>query len=82
MNDHLLSGPGSLNNLEDVLLQFREGKYAPVSDIEQIFHHVNYKAWSSGCSKISMTRSETKVIKDHIMYLKVFRKIDSLCIAN
>ena len=43
LNDHLLSGPDLLNNLVGVLLRFRDGKYAAVSDIEQIFHQINLR---------------------------------------
>ena len=43
LNDHLISGPDLLNILVGVLLRFRVGKYAAVSDIEQMSHQINVR---------------------------------------
>ena len=43
LNDHLISGPDLLNILVGVLLRFRVGKYAAVSDIEQMSHRINVR---------------------------------------
>ena len=40
LNDNILKGPGLLNNLLSVLLRFRKGCYAIMSDIQQMFHQV------------------------------------------
>ena len=38
LNDHLLSGPDLLNNLNGVLLRFRQHSIALMCDIEKMFH--------------------------------------------
>ena len=43
LNDHLISRLDLLNNLVGILLRFREGKYAAVSDIEHMFHQINVR---------------------------------------
>ena len=43
LNNRLLKGPGLINNLVSILIQFRLGKYAVTADIEQIFHQVKVK---------------------------------------
>ena len=40
LNKALFTGPGLLNNLVDVLLQYRNHKIALVGDMEAIFHQV------------------------------------------
>ena len=42
-NDHLLTGPDLLNNLVGILFRFREGKYAALSNIEQMFYQINVR---------------------------------------
>ena len=81
MNDHLLSGPDLLNNLVGVLLRFREGKYAAVSDIEQMFHQINVRPEDQDLLRLLWRDDKTKAIEDHIMCVQVFGKIDSACIA-
>ena len=43
LNDHLLTGPDLLNNLVGILFRFREGKYAALSNIEQMFYQINVR---------------------------------------
>ena len=40
LNDHLLKGPDLLNNLVSIVISFRLGQFAVISDIEQMFHQV------------------------------------------
>ena len=82
LNDHLLSGPDLLNNLVGVLLRFREGKYAAVSDIEQMFHQINVRPEDQDALRFLWRDDKTKAIEDHIMCIQIFGKIDSPCIAN
>ena len=82
LNDHLLSGPDFLNNLVGVLLRFREGKYAAVFNIEQMFHQINVKPEDQDALRFLWRDDKMKKIEDHIMCVQVFGKIDSPCIAN
>ena len=40
LNEHLLKGPDLLNNLISIVIRFRLGQFAVISDIKQIFHQV------------------------------------------
>ena len=82
MNDHLLSGPNLLNNLIGLFLRFREGKYAGVSDIEQMFHQISVRREDQDALRFLWQNDKKKAIEDHIICVQVFGKIDSPCIAN
>ena len=82
LSDHLLSGPDLLNNLVGVLLRFRDGKYAAVSDIEQMFHQINVRPEDQDALRFLWRDDKTKAIEDHIMCVQVFEKINSPCLAN
>ena len=82
MHDHLRSGADLLNNLEGVLLRFREGNYAAASDIEQMIHQINVRPEDQDAKRFLRRDDKTKAIEDHIMCVQVFGKINSPCIAN
>ena len=82
LNDHLLSGPNLLNNLIGLFLRFREGKYAGVSDIEQMFHQISVRREDQDALRFLWQNDKKKAIEDHIICVQVFGKIDSPCIAN
>ena len=67
LNNHLLSRPDLLNNLVDVLLRFREGKYAAFSDIEQMFHEINVRPENQDALRILWQDGKTRAIEDHII---------------
>ena len=77
LNDHLLSGPDLLNYLAGVLLQFREGKYPAVSDIEQMFRQINIRPEDHHVLRFLWRDNNTKAIEDHVMRVQVFGKINS-----
>ena len=82
LNGHLLRGPNLLNNLIGLFLRFREGKYASVSDIEQMFHQISVRREDQDALRFLWQNDKKKAIEDHIICVQVFGKIDSLCIAN
>ena len=51
LNDNLLPGTDFLNNLVSVLLRFREGRFAVISDIEKMSHQVRVSAFERYCCK-------------------------------
>ena len=82
MNDLLLSGPDPLNNPAGILLWFREGKYAAVSDIEQMFHQINVRPEDEDALRFLWWDDKMKANEDHIICVQVLGKIDSPFIAN
>ena len=69
-------------NLVVALLRLTEGKYAAVSDIEQMFHHTTIRPEDQDTLRFLWRDDRRKAIEDHIMFVQVFGKIDSSCIAN
>ena len=74
-NDHLLTGPDLLNNLVGILFRFREGKYAALSNIEQMFYQINVRPEDQDALRFLWWDDKTKAIEDHIMCIQD-------CIAN
>ena len=74
-NDHLLTGPDLLNNLVGILFRFREGKYAALSNIEQMFYQINVRPEDQDALRFLWWDDKTKAIEDHTMCIQD-------CIAN
>ena len=82
LNDNLLQGPDLLNNLVGLLFRFREGKYAIMADIEQMFHQIEVKKSDRDALRFVWRNHVTQKIEDYVMNVHLFGKVDSPCCAN
>ncbi|XP_071812124.1 uncharacterized protein [Apostichopus japonicus] len=84
LNDQLLKGPDLMNDLLGVLLRFRQGRVAIVSDIEAMFHQVKmiepdrdvlrFLWWANGDMKTSP--------REYRMCVHLFGATSSPCCAG
>ena len=88
LNDNILKRPGLLNNLLSVLLRFRKGRYAIMSDIQQMFHQVltNFSQQQAlrllWLLRLLWRDNLNQAFEDYITRAHVFGKAYSLCCAN
>ena len=83
LNDQLLTGPDSLDNLVGILLRFRSGRIGVMANIEQMFHEV-YVSEEDRDSLRFLWRDlvETKKPDEYHMTIHVFGSVDSPCCAS
>ena len=82
LNDELLKGPDLLNSLISVLLKFREGKFAAIADIKQMFNQILVKPEDRDSLRFVWRYNKTEQPQDYVMNVHLFGKADSPCIAN
>ena len=74
--------PDLLNNLVGVLTCFRMGRYAVMSDIEQMFHQILVENKDRDVLRFLWRDNYIDPIEDYRMNVHLFGKVDSPCIAN
>lgn len=82
LNDNLLQGPDLLNNLVDLLFRFREGRYALMADIEQMFHQVQVRPADRDALRVVWRNNNIDKIENYKMNVHIFGKADSPCCGN
>ena len=82
LNENLLRGPDLLNNLVSVLLKFRHGKFAVMSDIKGMYHQVNEKKRDTDSLRFIWREKPVDPLLDCAMLVHVFGKVDSTCCTN
>ena len=82
LNQNLLPGPDLLNNLVSVLIRFRHGKYALMTDIEKMFHQVFVNPNDTDTLRFLWRECPDEVVSDYKMLVHIFDKVDSPCCAN
>ena len=74
--------PDLLNNLVGVLTCFRMGRYAVMSDIEQMFHQILVENKDRDVLHFLWRDNYIDPIEDYRMNVHLFGTVDSPCIAN
>ena len=82
LNDKLLKDPDPLNSLIGLLIRFRKGKYAFISDIEQLIHQIFVLKKDQYALRFLWTDTPSAKIADYVMNVHLFGKIDSPCCTN
>ena len=77
-----LPGIDLMNNLVYVLCGFRQGKYAVISNIEAIFHHVCIRYADNDALRFLQRKGTDTKIEDYTVRVHIFGKTDSHCPAN
>ena len=82
INQNLIKGPDFLNNLVGVLMRFRKEKIAAASDIQQMFHQIRVRKSDQDALRFVWRECQLKPIEHYVMYVHVFGKLDSPCVAK
>ena len=77
-----MKGPDLLNNLVGVLTRFRMGRYAVMSNIEQMFHQILVENKDRDVLRFLWRDNYIDAIENYRMNIHLFGKVDSPCIAN
>ena len=77
-----MKGPDLLNNLVGVLTRFRMGRYAVMSNIEQMFHQILVENKDRDVLRFLWRDNYIYPIEDYRMNVHLFGKVNSPCIAN
>ena len=77
-----MPGVDFLNNLVSVLLQFREGRFAVIADMEKMFHQIRVRLKDTDAPRFLWRANPQDDIQDYVMLVFIFGKIDSPCCAN
>ena len=77
-----MKGPDLLNNLVGVLTRFRMGRYAVMSNIEQMFRQILVENKDRDVLRFLWRDNYIYPIEDYRMNVHLFGKVDSPCIAN
>ena len=82
LNKNLIKGPDFFNNIVRAFIQFRKGKIAAASDIQEMFHQI--RVWKSDQDALRFCWGEyqLKPIEDYVICVHVFKKLYSSCVAN
>ena len=82
LNEQLFKGPDLLNNLVGIIMRFRQGIIGVIGDIEQMFHQVKVMEKDRDSIRFVWRDNPNKPIKDYIMTVHLFGKVDSSCCCN
>ena len=82
LNKNLIKGSDFLNNIVSVLIQFRKGKIAATSDIQQMFHRIRFWKSDQDALRFVWRECQLKPIEDYVICVHVFGKLDSPCVTN
>ena len=77
-----MKGPDLLNNLVGVLTRFRMGRYAVMSNIEQMFLQILVENKDRDVLRFLWRDNYIYPIEDYRMNVHLFGKVNSPCIAN
>ena len=77
-----MKGPDLLNNLVGVLTHFCMGRYAVMSNIEQMFHQILVENKDRDVLRFLWRDNYIYPIEDYRMNVHLFGKVDSPSIAN
>ena len=83
LSEKLLKDPDYLNKLIGILLRFRRGQCAVISDTEQMYYQLKV-AGNDQDALLFLWRDNTdkQHNKDHMLKIHIFGKLDSPCHAN
>ena len=82
LNEKLLKGSDLLNSLIGLLMRFRKGEYAVMTDIEKMFHQIYVLEKDRDALRFLWRDKPTDKICDYITNVYLFGKIDSPCCAS
>ena len=82
LNQNLVPGPDLLNNLVSVPIRFRQGKYAVMADIKNMFHQIFVTLNDTDALRFLWRESPDEVVSDYKMLVHILGKVDSSCYAN
>ena len=74
--------PDLFNSLTGLLIRFREGKYAVIADIGQMFHQIFVLEKGRDALRFLWRDTLSDKIDNYVMNVHLFGKIDSLCYPN
>ena len=80
LNKNLLTGFNLLNNFISVLRRFRQGKFAVMADIKEMYHKVSLV--ETDALRFLWRDNPVKGLSGYGMLVQVFGKVDSPCCPN